>query len=715
MKKFKSLNIAAKVSLVVGIILVIGLTVLGVIVVRSVESSTETDINNRFQEIASDRATVVDQYFNNYKRYFKSFSSLEIVRELLENPDDKELQATVQTELDNYAATNSAMEGFFICDADTVFLCHSQHEAVGAQIYGEGDDRSGLDNGIAASEDGVWFKGVTLASSTGILVAACYSAVYDDAGNILGFVGGGCYVDQLQDTIYGMALDGYENAQVYLISNGMGNYIFSPNDEEEGAEISENDAVVAEDAAANIKGIATFDRDGVATILAYQYIESLDMTVYVYDSQSEVYASVNALRTRIIIMAVLVLIFSVIVVIISAKLIAKEIRHITSVLTELGTLDLTKAEELHRYNGRRDEVGLIAKAAYKLTEAVREAVTTLKGRAIDLSYASGDMRENTDETSGSIQHINLAASDLANTATSQAENVTNISMQMSEVSDIMQRSMQNTEALSEASAQIRESVDNGIQTVGQLKEISSRSVDAFEAIFKGIDNISASADKISEASDMIKSIAAQTNLLSLNASIEAARAGEAGKGFAVVADEIRNLSDQSSQSAEQINAMLEDLTYNTEAAVKQSDKVREFVDKQMESVDETAGSFSGIAEQITGVNNAIDGITEANRALDQGVISISDSISNLSAISEENAATAQELNATTETVSNNVHTLDDQGRGVADAAKELEHIVDVFKIDENASAPADEEPVGASGDAPAADGDYAEGEEDYYV
>lgn len=75
-----------------------------------------------------------------------------------------------------------------------------------------------------------------------------------------------------------------------------------------------------------------------------------------------------------------------------------------------------------------------------------------------------------------------------------------------------------------------------------------------------MDNLHERLIEIGNIVDLMREIAAQTQLLSLNASIEAARAGEAGQGFAVVAGEVKKLANQYEQSAQTVAAILEDIS-----------------------------------------------------------------------------------------------------------------------------------------------------------
>ncbi|MCR5255931.1 MAG: HAMP domain-containing protein [Acetatifactor sp.] len=387
--------------------------------------------------------------------------------------------------------------------------------------------------------------------------------------------------------------------------------------------------------------------------------------------------SINSRINSITIGYLIIIIAVLVIVILTSRSIAKGVKDTKERLDIIATNDLT--QDVPETNAK-DEIGQMTRSFRSMQANLKEIISVLYKESDDLDDSVRTMGEATSETTQSMESINTAAGELATTATQTATDIETIANEMQELDGVMKSSVESASALAGAGKEIGKVTKVGMDIVEELTQINNQCVSAFNSIFKGIENIEGSSNRISEASTLISSIANQTNLLSLNASIEAARAGEAGRGFAVVADEIRSLSEQSADSVQTINTLLEELHKNTNEAIAQSEMVKNYVEKQNSSVAQTKESFSDIITSVEDVNSAVIDLKSINDQLAKGFGDITSLVESLSAASEENAATAEELSATSDIVRGDVLSLDDIQTRIDAAAVKLADIVKQFKV-----------------------------------
>ena len=179
--------------------------------------------------------------------------------------------------------------------------------------------------------------------------------------------------------------------------------------------------------------------------------------------------------------------------------------------------------------------------------------------------------------------------------------------------------------------------------------------------------------------NLITNIASQTNLLALNASIEAARAGEAGKGFGVVAEEIKNLAEQSNQSASKIKDVVNQISSQSEECVNESKEVKDIIDEQRKLLDITLAKFEVLDKEIKASVNEINSVSNVADELDKIKGILLNSVSDLSAISEETAATNQEVTASIETIAQSVQKVSDDSEYMNDLSDGLKEAISYFE------------------------------------
>jgi PAS domain S-box-containing protein len=164
----------------------------------------------------------------------------------------------------------------------------------------------------------------------------------------------------------------------------------------------------------------------------------------------------------------------------------------------------------------------------------------------------------------------------------------------------------------EIESEMRVSVNNLTQaltemtkTVDQATKDMTGVADKQSEIVKSTDIINESVEASLRIIDIIQDIAAQTNLLSLNASIEAARAGDAGKGFAVVAEEVGRLAITSRETSVEIATTLNNMSETINNMVEKTVGINENIASQgaaMEEINANIEELSAMAETISQIS-----------------------------------------------------------------------------------------------------------------
>ncbi|MES9830894.1 MAG: PAS domain-containing methyl-accepting chemotaxis protein [Candidatus Thiodiazotropha sp. DIVDIV] len=302
------------------------------------------------------------------------------------------------------------------------------------------------------------------------------------------------------------------------------------------------------------------------------------------------------------------------------------------------------------YTGRDDETGQIL-LALKMYESQINAIV---GRMTDATHKMGDVADMNVQTSQQTrQGMDIQQSELTQVATA-----------MTEMTATVQEIAANASAAADSTRLGQKEAGSGQAVVEKtIAAINTLAVD-IQQTSEVIRNLSSNSAEIAKILEVIKGIAEQTNLLALNAAIEAARAGENGRGFAVVADEVRTLAGRTTESAREIEEMIELLQDGSKDAVSAMQNNR---DQAESSVDLAAKA--GLA--LEAISGAIDIITEMN-------VQIETASEEQSTVAEEMNKNVLKISQVADSTAVGAKQVDETTRETLDTIKQLSHLVMQF-------------------------------------
>lgn len=360
-------------------------------------------------------------------------------------------------------------------------------------------------------------------------------------------------------------------------------------------------------------------------------------------------------------------------------------RLITVIGKTVGNLDNVAAGALNiqidqRILSRGDEIGDMGRSLQQMISAFSDIIHKITDSASKLDSVSSEYGDSFQTIVEQINGINRSMDDVANGATAQAKESQEANQQVINIGDSITTTVERVEILNSSSDKMKQYSDTANDTLEKLSGITIKTKEAVNSVQKQTNETNQSAKDIQEATQLITEIASQTNLLSLNASIEAARAGENGKGFAVVADEIRNLSEQSRQSAEKIENIVRQLMTNSDNSVQTMGEVSEIVLQQDEMLSDTISMFDSLNGEIQEVIGAVNEIRHQIETLDQLKSGVLNNLEGLAGIAEQNAASTQETSASMTMLGDIIDKCSEDTKELMRLAEELEENTRRFSL-----------------------------------
>lgn len=322
------------------------------------------------------------------------------------------------------------------------------------------------------------------------------------------------------------------------------------------------------------------------------------------------------------------------------------------------TIGIIVRRILKQIGGEPEDVILIAEEVASGNLVANSQISAPQGSLLSavartqrkLAQSVGAIYGATDKLGDGVKSLRAIATNLRSAQEQQAESASTMASTFNEITTSVQGIKEIAVKADSVSAGLSGATESSAKKINEaISGIGGLSTDATGATL-AVNDLNTHAEAIRSIVGTIKEIAAQTNLLALNAAIEAARAGEQGRGFAVVADEVRKLAERTTLSTQEVAETVAKIEAGTQTAIAAMDKIAEHATARAADAEIAQRS---IQEIVNGIDETCMAVREISSTISQQAVEMeqaAQSINSMSAESDRNLHTANQLASIAESI-----------------------------------------------------------------
>lgn len=290
--------------------------------------------------------------------------------------------------------------------------------------------------------------------------------------------------------------------------------------------------------------------------------------------------------------------------------------------------------------------------------AFASMVTNLRSLTVEMTEAVNVLGSASSEIVASTQQLTAGATE---TATAVTETTTTVE----ELKQTAQVSSQKAKSVSESGQKSAQSSLAGRKSTEESAESMKRIHQQMSSIADSMVRLSEQTQAIGQIIAAVDDLAAQSNLLAVNAAIEAAKAGEQGKGFTVVAQEVKSLAEQSKQATAQVRTILNDIQKATSVAVMATEQGSKAVEAGVKQSSQAGEAILALTGSITDSAQAASQIAASSQQQLVGVDQVAVAMESIKQATVQNVASAKQMETS--------------ARNLSEVGKKLKRLVERYK------------------------------------